>query len=682
MVKSIIGAACATAICGAILSASPGATADERYIFLGDSLVDNQNSFIATTLITPMNVVPQSPPYFNGRFSNGLNWTDRLAPTQLFYMDYYFSEPNCATENASKGLSSLCGSTTNPGAQEGVSLSFAFGGAKTGTEDLPSNAPGMITVLDDLTAYNSAGTVANVRGSTFAILTGGNDYTNYAAGTTNGLTEQGVVDQTLGFIRTGLQTASGLGARRAIVLNLFDLNRVPTLISAFTADQLAQSERLSTLHNAGLSSYLADARAGTGMEIILVDLDALYDDISARPSAYGFTNLTGQCISSNVATGQCPNTASENATLYWDGQHPTTAAHGYIYELVSATLQAVDHDGGRLAALADSGLVQQRSVLAAVRGSALVALREQFRGGQDAPGTTGGSATSVTQQIGNSSFFVVAENGLGSRDADGDFSGYDYESQMALAGIAYRPPEMAEDFIFGAQIGYSTLNSSLNGGGSFQNDAVTFGGFADWRSGPFGLSFQANVFYHTLDDIERDTGFSVMPTARSDTEGWGGSTEIEARWDRTTLVSGQRIGYAVSGRLGAGWSWVDGFTESGAQFLNVTVDDSEVAEVKAGIDLLLWTDVETQIGLLQPYLGLGYEHDLLDDRRDIDGRLSSGQTIEADSRAAAKNLFNLAAGLRYLADNGLRGELRFAVSIGAGAEESFIIPQLRIAKVF
>lgn len=674
MMKSIFRTACATTICGTFLGISPGASADERYIFLGDSLVDNQNSFIATTLITPSSVVPQSPPYFNGRFSNGPNWTDRLAPTQLYYMDYYFSEPNCATENASNGLSSLCGSTTDPGAQEGVSLSFAFGGAKAGTEDLPSNAPGLITVLDDLTAYNSAGTVANVSGATFAILTGGNDYTNYANGTTNGLTEQGIVDQTLGYIQTGLERASSLGARRAIVLNLFDLDRVPTLVSAFSSSQLAQSERLSTLHNAGLPTYLASARASTGMEIILVDLDALYDDIDARPSVYGFTNLTGQCISSNVATGQCPDTASENATLYWDGQHPTTAAHGYIYELVSATLQAVDADGGRLAALADSGLVQQRSVLAA--------LRDRFHGWRDTPGANGGSATPVTQQIGNTTFFMVAENGLGSRDADGDFSGYDYDSKMALAGIAYRPPEMTEDFIFGAQIGYSKLDSSFNGGGSFQNDAVTFGGFADWRRGPFGLGFQANLSYHTLDDIERDTGFSAMPTARSDTAGWGASTEVEARWNRTTHVSGRTVGYAVTGRLGAGWSSVDGFTESGAQFLNLTVDDSEVAEVKAGLDLTLWTDVGTRDGLLQPYLGVGYEHDLLDDRREIDGRLSSGQTIEADSRAAAKSLFNIAAGLRYLADNGLRGELRVAASIGAGGEESFIMPQLRIAKSF
>jgi len=674
MMKSIIRAACATTICGAFLGLSSATQADERYIFLGDSLVDNQNSYIATTLITPTDVVPQTPPYFNGRFSNGPNWTDRLAPTQLYYMDYYFSNPDCATENAANGLSSLCGSTADPGAQDGVSLSFAFGGAKAGTDELPGSAPGMITVLDDLKAYNSAGVVADVKGATFAILTGGNDYTNYAIGTTGGLTEQGIVDQTLGFIQTGLQTASELGARRAIVLNLFDLDRVPTLVSVFTAEQLAQSERLSTLHNAGLPDYLASARANTGMEIVLVDLDALYDDIDARPGVYGFTNLTGQCISSNVATGQCPDTASENATLYWDGQHPTTAAHGYIYELVSATLQAVDEDGGRLAALADSGLVQQRSVLAALRG--------QFRDRPGAAGPSGGSAVPVMQKIGNSTVFLIAENGLGSRESDGDFSGYDYDSRMALAGIAYSPAEMARDFVFGAHVGYANLDSSLNGGGSFENDAVTVGGFADWRDGPLSLGLQANISHHRFDDVKRDTGFSAMPTARSDTEGWGASAEIEARWDRHTEISGRRIGYAASGRLGAGWSSVDGFTESGAEFLNLTVDESEVAEIKAGLELTAWTDVEIRSGLLQPYLSLGYEHDLLDDERDLDGRLSSGQTISANSRAAAKSLFNVAGGLRFLSDDGLRAEVRLAASLGAGGEESFIMPQLRITKYF
>ncbi|WP_028466913.1 autotransporter domain-containing protein [Nisaea denitrificans] len=665
----------AATICSATLCFAAAASADDRYIFLGDSLVDNQNSFIATGLITPTNVIPRTPPYYQGRFSNGPNWTDRLAPTQLYYMDYYFSNPDCATTNASNGLASLCGSTTNPGAQDGVSLSFAFGGAKAGTEDLPSAAPGLLSVFDDLTAYNTSGVVANTSGATFAILTGGNDYTNYVIGANPGVSEQGIVDQTLGNIQTGIERASTLGARRVIVLNLFDLDRVPTLVTDFTADQLAQSGRLSASHNAGMPTMLQTARTNTGLEIVLVDLDALYDDIDAQPSLYGFTNTTGSCITNNVANGQCPDAASENATLYWDGQHPTTAAHGYIAELVTATLQAVDSDGGRLAALADSGLEQQRAVMSALRGQ----IHDLRRG----PGLAGsGTAPVSSQQFGDSTVFIIAENGFGSRDRDGDFSGYDYDSRMAMVGISYRPDDSSRDFIVGAHIGYANLDSSINGGGSFDNDAVTFGGFGGWRSGAFSLGLQAGLSYHTVDDVKRDTGFSVMPTARSDTSGWGANAELEARWDNDLKIGERRIGYAASGRLGAGWTTLDGFTETGASFLNLTVDDSDVAEVKAGVDFTVWTDVDMTNGVLQPYLGVGYEHDLLDAEREIDARLSSGQIIHADSRAGAQNLFNLAGGLRYLASNGLRAELKVAASLGAGGEESFILPQLRIAKSF
>ena len=664
-----------TTMCGALLGFSASASADDRYIFLGDSLVDNQNSFIATKLITPTNVVPLTPPYYQGRFSNGPNWTDQLAPTQLYYMDYYFSNPDCATTNASNGLSGLCGSTTDPGAQEGVSLSFAFGGARAGTAVLPTEAPGLLTVMDDLTAYNASGVVANTSGATFAILTGGNDYTNYVLGANPGVSEQGIVDQTLANIQTGLEKASALGARRAIVLNLFDLDRVPTLISAFNAEQLAQSGQLSAAHNAGMPTMLANARANTGLEIILVDLDALYDDIDTRPGLYGFTNTTGSCITNNAANGQCPDTASEAATLYWDGQHPTTAAHGYIAELVTATLQAVDADGGRLSALADSGLEQQRAVMSALRGQI-----HDLHGG---PGFAGAGAAPVSsQEFGNSTVFVIAENGVGSRDKDGDFSGYDYDSQMAIAGVAYRPAETTRDIVFGAHLSYATMDSSINGGGSFDNNAVTVGGFGGWRSGAFSLGLQAGLSYHTVDDVKRDTGFSVIPTARSDTSGWGANAELEARWDNEVAIGQRRIGYAATGRLGAGWTTLDGFTESGASFLNLTVDDSDVAEVKAGVDFTVWTDVDNANGILQPYLGVGYERDLLDAEREIDGRLSSGQTIRADSRAAAQDLFNLTGGLRYLAPGGLRAELRVAASIGAGGEESFILPQLRIAKSF
>lgn len=44
----------------------------ERLVVFGDSLSDNGNALF----LDPLFFMPPTPPYFNGRFSNGLNWVD------------------------------------------------------------------------------------------------------------------------------------------------------------------------------------------------------------------------------------------------------------------------------------------------------------------------------------------------------------------------------------------------------------------------------------------------------------------------------------------------------------------------------------------------------------------------------------------------------------------------------
>ncbi|WP_228021607.1 hypothetical protein [Vasconcelosia minhoensis] len=48
----------------------------------GDSLVDTGNLFELTQAVLPLGV-PQSPPYANGRFSNGPLWIEGLADVAL-----------------------------------------------------------------------------------------------------------------------------------------------------------------------------------------------------------------------------------------------------------------------------------------------------------------------------------------------------------------------------------------------------------------------------------------------------------------------------------------------------------------------------------------------------------------------------------------------------------------------
>ncbi|MBT6609272.1 MAG: autotransporter domain-containing protein [Rhodospirillaceae bacterium] len=592
-------------------------------------------------------------------------------------MDYYFSNPDCVAENTSKGIASLCGSTTDPGAQDGVSMNFAFGGARSGNEDLPTLATGLQTALDDLAAYNTAGVVSSTAGATFFVLTGGNDYTNYVS-VGSALNEQQIVNQTLGFIQTGLEKIDALGAKRAVVLNYFDLGRVPTLVADFSAEQLAQSGRLSTLHNIGIADALAAARASTGMEIILVDLDGLYNDIYSQPALYGFTNTTGSCLNTsgdNQATGECPDTASEDATLFWEGQHPTRTAQGYIYELVVATLRAVDEDGGRLAALPDSGLTQLRTMKAAVRSEI-----NSWRGGNPLSAESAkGGGEGGTENVG---LFLIAENGAGNRAAAGDFSGYDYNTKTVIVGATAHPSDFGQRVLFGGYIGQAMLDSSINGGGTFDNDGIALGGFSGWRSGPLSLSAQASVMRLDYSNVKRNTSFSVLPVARSSTEGWGAGVEIEARFDHPVPVGEQNIKLAATGRIAGSRAEVEGFSESGASFLNLTVDSSDVSEITAGIELTAWTLLQTTGGPLRPYVTAGYERDLRDAKRVIKGQFSSGQLIQSDSRAAARNVFTISGGMHFFAYAGYQADLAISVAYGAGGEDGFVFPRLKIAKTF
>ncbi|GAB6041497.1 autotransporter domain-containing protein [Endothiovibrio diazotrophicus] len=656
-------------LAAALLAALPATVLAERYVFLGDSLVDNQNSYLATALIEPNNVVPSSPPYWQGRFSNGPNWTDRLAPDQLSYIDYYFSAADCAAQNAGNQLAGLCGRTDDPGAQP-ASLSFAFGGSRAGSEELP-NAPGMLTVINDLLGYDANDVVADLSGATFAILTGGNDYTNYVLDPGD-VGEQQVVDQTLADIGTGIGWIAALQPKRVLVLNLFDLDRVPTLVAFFDDTQTASVGRLSALHNAGLPATLAAARAATGLDIVLVDLAALYDDIGANPARYGFTNLTGSCLKtdgSGEATGDCSDDESTDATLFWDGQHPTTAAHAYIADLVSATVRAVDVGGAQLTALGDSALEQARNLNATLRDPL------------DGPfAATGG--TRAERRDGNRRYFLVAGGGNGRRSAGDDFGGYRYDDRLLAAGVAFRPDAYHHQLELGAHLGHLALDADLYGGGSFDNRALAVGGFARWQRDRLTLTARASLLDFTLDDLERPTGFPVLPTARGKTDGWGIGAELEARLEHPAERGGRPFHLATFGRLDANWARLGGFRERDAAFLDLAVERSELGELRAGLGVEAWWERPTASGVVRPALRAALEYDLLDDRRSLDATLSSGQRVSAAGEAPGRAALDLSAGLGYANRKGLRAELALAARLGSGGERLRLAPRLTVSQSF
>lgn len=257
---------------------------NDIYVF-GDSLVDAGNLFVPTG-----GAFPPSPPYFNGRFTNGLVWVETLAPR--------------------------LGINTNP------ANNLAVGGATSGTLNVNSALiglplPGLQTEINSFTTASGA---ANPN-ALYVVWAGANDYLGGSTDTT------AVVNN----LSNAVTTLTANGAKNIMVVNLPDLGKTTQLR---LAPNSAAVTALVNTHNSQLTAALQTQAQNRNVNIIPLDTYALFNEILAEPARYGLTNVTESCL--NLAAGTvCSN---PDQYLFWDDIHPTAAAHGLIGEFAYAAL--------------------------------------------------------------------------------------------------------------------------------------------------------------------------------------------------------------------------------------------------------------------------------------------------------------------------------------------------------
>jgi phospholipase/lecithinase/hemolysin len=92
--------------------------------------------------------------------------------------------------------------------------------------------------------------------------------------------------------------------------------------------------KLTQAHNQSLRrSIKILTQQNSQLMIATLDVNSLYRDAMANPAAFGFTNVISSCLS---GSGICSN---PDDFLFWDGIHPTTAAHRIIGETAFSTIQ-------------------------------------------------------------------------------------------------------------------------------------------------------------------------------------------------------------------------------------------------------------------------------------------------------------------------------------------------------
>lgn len=266
------------------------------YVF-GDSLSDSGNDALVTG-----GLVPSSPPYYPGRFSNGLNYADQLASM--------LGVPLSA---------SLLGGTN-----------YAYGGARTTymAAGLPPTAKSFNDQVNGYTASH-ASTDAN---ALYTLWIGANDMSDVLIGANPAGTASAAINVAVSGVINAIQGLYGLGAQNFLIPNLPDLGLIPEVLK-FGPVASAQATFLSQIYNATLASAL-QSLAPLNLNIFRFDTFGLHQDIISNPGNYGLSNTTQACYDgyvdgSALPSGTNPPTvcASPDSYFYWDFEHPTAAVN-------------------------------------------------------------------------------------------------------------------------------------------------------------------------------------------------------------------------------------------------------------------------------------------------------------------------------------------------------------------
>ncbi|ARG99576.1 GDSL family lysophospholipase PlaA [Legionella micdadei] len=275
-------------------------------VVFGDSLSDNGNLYEYMG-----HKIPQSPPYFSGRFSNGPIWVERL-------VEYYFS--------------------TNPNSHL---LDYAFGGA--GISDEESDV--LMTLKRELDIYLNAHQGKASENNLYIVWIGANNYIGLPSNA-----EETVTQVNKGIV-AGLKRLVNAGAKYIMVVNIPDLGKTPI------ASDLEARKTLSNFskrHNAILLDSVGELQqAYPDVKWMYYDVRSRMNELLESPESYGFTNIVDTCYAAQIdkslgnsilhIAADVKLKANDDICkgyLFFDPVHPTAPAHSMLAENAKAILDS------------------------------------------------------------------------------------------------------------------------------------------------------------------------------------------------------------------------------------------------------------------------------------------------------------------------------------------------------
>ena len=300
-------------------------------VVFGTSLSDSGNAFaLRGGTSTPPDyalnplLVPNAP-YARGghHFSNGATWIEQFA--------------------RALGLAG----TVRPayGSDSPIATNYAVGAARAC--DAPGD--GNVNLADQVAKFFDDIGGAAPSDALYVIEMGGNDVRDAFVAALGVLQRGGTFEQAVQAavpilacaqqaIQTAIATLQQAGAKHFLVWTVPNPGLTPA-IRSLGPGAMQVATFLTTLFNTQMLLPTVDAfdQASGDNDIAVLDAFTLLQQITANPVNFGLTNTTTACVAPNAEPFFCQ---AVDEYLYWDGIHPTHAAHALVaYEAARVLAQ-------------------------------------------------------------------------------------------------------------------------------------------------------------------------------------------------------------------------------------------------------------------------------------------------------------------------------------------------------
>ena len=241
-----------------------------------------------------------------------------------------------------------------------------------------------------------------------------------------------------------------------------------------------------------------------------------------------------------------------------------------------------------------------------------------LRAGLDDDGMTGLAAGNKAKGVG------IWLRGFGTHTEQRKREGVDgYRADTFGAAVGGDRRLLEDRLTLGLAYAYAGSNVNSTGGRDGNGtDVVSHQGTAyySYDTGPWYVEGMANVGYNDYDSVRKVSIGTVQRTVRGDYKGWQYGAKVAGGHNikRGNVVFTPTVSLQYS-RLD-----LDGYTETGANALNLKVDDKSFDQLRSGLGARVAYTVKTGVGTFVPEVHAAYLYNIVADNQEFTSTYTGG----------------------------------------------------------